>query len=80
MPFAVKVYLDNNIVSAIAKDDSPSESDALDRLLKAMDEGKVQLVTSEVARSEIEAYQDKVKHRLNLPFFCAVNPQMGALV
>ena len=64
MPFAVKVYLDNNIVSAIAKDDSLSESDALDRLLKAMDEGKVQLVTSEVARSEIEAYQDKLKRRL----------------
>jgi hypothetical protein len=53
----VKAYLDNNIVSAIAKDDLPAESEALDRLLKAMDEGKVQLVTSELTLQEIEKYQ-----------------------
>jgi hypothetical protein len=29
----MKIYLDNNIVSAIAKDDEPAESDPLDRLL-----------------------------------------------
>jgi hypothetical protein len=55
----VKAYLDNNIVGAIAKDDHPAESEALDRLLKAKDEGKVDLVTSEVTLREIEAYQDK---------------------
>jgi predicted nucleic acid-binding protein len=57
----VKAYLDNNIVSAIAKDDLPAESEALDRLLKAMDEGKVQLVTSELTLQEIEKYQDPMQ-------------------
>jgi hypothetical protein len=60
----LKTYLDNNVVSAIAKDDTPAESDALDRLLKAMNEGKVQLATSEVTQREIEAYQDELKRRL----------------
>src|SRR5262245_17774132 len=53
----MKVYLDNNIVSAIAKDDEPAESDALDHLLKAMEEGKVDLVTSELSLQEIRRYQ-----------------------
>jgi hypothetical protein len=57
----VKAYLDNNIVSAIAKDDLPAESEALDRLLKAMDEGKVQLVTSELTLQEIDKYQDPMQ-------------------
>jgi hypothetical protein len=48
-------YLDNNIVSAIAKDDEPTESDALDRLLEANDEGKVHLVTSKLTLMEIKA-------------------------
>jgi predicted nucleic acid-binding protein len=60
----VKVYLDNNIVSAIAKDDTPKESDALDRLLQAWDDKKIDLVTSEVALREIKAYQNELKRRL----------------
>jgi hypothetical protein len=36
-------YLDNDVVSAIAKDDRADESDALDRLLAARDDGKVDL-------------------------------------
>jgi hypothetical protein len=44
----MKAYLDNNVVSAIAKDDTKTESDALDRLLTAYQEGQVDLVTSEV--------------------------------
>jgi predicted nucleic acid-binding protein len=51
-------YLDNNIVSAIAKDDEPAESDALDRLLTAWRKGKVDLVTSELTLAEIKRYQD----------------------
>jgi predicted nucleic acid-binding protein len=50
----MKAYLDNNVVSAIAKDDTPEESDALDRLLVAMGEGKVDLVTSDVTLTEIK--------------------------
>jgi hypothetical protein len=52
----VKAYLDNNIVSAIAKDDTATESDALDRLLVARDAGKVDLVTSELTLDEIKRY------------------------
>jgi predicted nucleic acid-binding protein len=60
----VKVYLDNDVVSAIAKDDTPKESDALNRLLQAWDDKKVDLVTSEVTLREIKAYQDELKRRL----------------
>ena len=52
----MKAYLDNNVLSAIAKDDTPAESDALDRLLAAFNEGKVVLVTSEVSLREIKQY------------------------
>jgi predicted nucleic acid-binding protein len=54
----MKVYLDNNIVSAIAKDDEPAESDPIDRLLTAWRKGKVDLVTSELTLAEIKRYQD----------------------
>src|SRR5262245_17523631 len=57
----MKIYLDNNIVSAIAKDDEPAESDALERLATAWDEGKVDLVTSELTLAEIKRYQDACK-------------------
>src|SRR5262249_16354302 len=57
-------YLDNNIVSAIAKDDEPAESDALDRLLEAKDEGKVCLVTSELTLREIKGYQGRMRPQL----------------
>jgi hypothetical protein len=53
----MKAYLDNDVVSAIAKDDNPSESSALDRLLVAYEEDKVELVTSELTLVEINAYR-----------------------
>jgi predicted nucleic acid-binding protein len=53
----MKAYLDNNVVSAIAKDDTPTESDALRRLLDAHEERKVDLVTSDLTLQEINAYQ-----------------------
>jgi len=59
-----KVYLASNIVSAIAKDDTPTESEALNRLLQAWDDKKVDLVTSEVMMWEISAHQDELKRRL----------------
>jgi hypothetical protein len=46
----VKAYLDNDIVSAIARNDKPDQSDALDRLLAAYEERRVDLVTSELTR------------------------------
>jgi hypothetical protein len=53
-----RAYLDNNIVSAIAKDDEPTESEPLDRLLAAWRRQKVDLVTSELTFVEIRRYQD----------------------
>jgi predicted nucleic acid-binding protein len=64
----MKAYLDNNIVSAIAKDDHPAESEALDRLLKAKDEGKVDLVTSELTLEEIKKYQGPTQPRVERVF------------
>jgi len=60
----VKLYLDNNVVSAIAKNDTPSETDALERLLEAWNGKKVDLVTSELTLKEIQAYQHELKRRL----------------
>jgi predicted nucleic acid-binding protein len=64
----MKVYLDNNIVSAIAKNDEPAESSALDRLLTAKDEGKVDLVTSELTLQEIRRYQGSMRSPVERTF------------
>jgi hypothetical protein len=50
------VYLDSNVVSSIAKDDTAEESDALDALMIAFESGKVDLVTSELTLDEIKKY------------------------
>jgi hypothetical protein len=52
-----KAYLDNNVVSAIAKDDTPAESAALDRLVQVYEQAKVKLVTSELTLQEIKPYK-----------------------
>src|SRR5262245_13434559 len=57
----MKVYLDSNVVSSIARDDNQLESDAITRLLKAYDEGKVELVTSEITLREIQQYQGRAR-------------------
>jgi predicted nucleic acid-binding protein len=53
----MKIYLDNNIVSAIAKDDHPDQSIALDKLLEEAESAKVEIVTSQITRKEIENYR-----------------------
>jgi hypothetical protein len=57
-----RAYLDTCIVSGLANDDlSPSDTSALHRILKGMKAGRVELVTSDVAATEInqipEAYR-----------------------
>jgi predicted nucleic acid-binding protein len=64
----MKAYLDSNVVSAIAKDDTPTESDALDRLLAARDAGKVELVTSELTLDEIKRYSGPARKRVERTF------------
>jgi hypothetical protein len=49
-----KLYLDNDVVSSLARDDLPSQSDALDRLLAAYEKGNLQLVTSELTLGELQ--------------------------
>ena len=62
MEDAVKAYLDTNVVSAIGRNDTPTETDALDRLLAANEQGKVDLVTSELTLGEIKTlnHQDRI--------------------
>jgi hypothetical protein len=52
-----KAYLDDDVVSVIAKDENGAESAALDLLLAAYRERKVDLVTSAVTLKELESYQ-----------------------
>jgi len=61
-------YLDNNVVSTIAKDDTTSESEALDRLLAAYDQEKINLVTSEITLGEIKAYNDPRRKQIERTF------------
>ena len=59
IPLAL-VYLDTNIVSAIAKNDlHPWEMDALLQILEKSKTGRLKLTTSEVTRSEIERLQGR---------------------
>jgi hypothetical protein len=64
----MKAYLDNNVVSAIAKDDTLEESDALDRLLVARHDGKVELVTSELTLDEIKQYAGPARKQVEQIF------------
>ncbi len=64
----MKAYLDNNVVCAIVKDDQRSESAAISRLLEVADEGKVQLVTSEVTLQEIRNVPEKYRTPLERTF------------
>ena len=64
----MKAYLDNNVVSSIVKDDIESQSDALSRLLEAGDQGKVQLVTSEITLEEIKRVPSKHRPPLERTF------------
>jgi hypothetical protein len=64
----VKAYLDNNVVSSIVRDDAPDQSDALDRLLLAFEQGKIALVTSELTQKEIKAYQGTTRPAMDWIF------------
>ena len=71
----VKAYLDNNnnVVSAIARADTPAESDAGDRLLAAGDAGAIDLVTSEVTFEEIKRYSGTPRKVVERTFRLAVH-------
>jgi len=64
----LKAYLDNNVVSAIAKDDTEEESDALYALLIAHEAGHVLLVTSELTLQEIKKYSGANRKRVEWTF------------
>ena len=58
----MKVYLDNTVVSAIARDDMPKESVAIGKILTAYDAGSLELWTSKFTAEEIgNAPVDKSK-------------------
>jgi hypothetical protein len=54
-------YLDADFVIALAKDDHPQESSALDALLEFHEQGKIHLCSSEVIRKEFDKYQGNHK-------------------
>jgi hypothetical protein len=62
----VSIYLDNNVVSAIATNDTPPESAALIKLVKAYGEGRIGLVTSELTLGEINAFQGSMRPQIKL--------------
>ena len=54
-----RIYLDTDVVSALAKKDMPEETMfALGQVLKVCDEGKLELFTSELTLSEIQKLDD----------------------
>ena len=55
------VYFDNTIISAIAKRDTPAETEAIVQVLRADDAGRLRLWTSEVTREEIAKYEGEAK-------------------
>jgi predicted nucleic acid-binding protein len=65
----MKAYLDTNIVSALVRDDVPSESEALSRLLEAEDDGRVQLVASNLTLEEINRVPPEYLPRLERQFY-----------
>src|SRR2546430_1566925 len=52
----MRAYLDTNVVSSIARDHIQQESAAVDKLLRASEEGNVELLTSRVTEEEIARY------------------------
>ncbi len=65
----MKVYLDTNVVSAIAREDfPPDEMRALKQLLELSNTGKIELRASEVARREIESYKGEDKRTVEIVY------------
>jgi predicted nucleic acid-binding protein len=65
----MRAYLDNNIVSSIVKDDNPSQSAALTRLVEAYDQKKIELVTSQLTLDEIKQTPEAHRPRLERTFY-----------
>ena len=63
-----QAYIDNDIVSAIAKDDTPAESDAIDQLVEAHEKGLISLITSELTLEEIKSYHGPGRKRVERTF------------
>ncbi len=64
----MKAYLDSNIVSSIVKDDIASQSLAISRLLEAGEDGKVELVTSELTLEELKKVPPQYRPPLERTF------------
>jgi hypothetical protein len=59
---ATLAYLDTNLVAAIRTRDLESiEQDALRQLLEALNQGRLEVVTSSVARDEINEHGDEAE-------------------
>ena len=65
----MKAYLDNDMVSSIARGDMPGDVEgALMQLLELGAGGRLEIVTSELARREIERYEGQDQRILNIVY------------
>lgn len=64
----MKVYLDTSVVSAIAKDDTPTQAAASIEILRLFDEGKLELVTSKIIGTEIERYRGEGRRNIEVVY------------
>ncbi|AXK38514.1 hypothetical protein [Crenobacter cavernae] len=60
-----KAYLDNVLVCAIYSDDQKGESAALVKILEAYDQHRLELVTSQVTKEEIDKCPEEWKKKHN---------------
>ncbi len=75
----MKAYLENSCVSAWAKEETANQFECVEQLLSLREEGKIDVVTSEVTREEIGKIDfDKVPEKIRLRFqkVCALVKQM----
>jgi len=68
MPIQMRLYLDNNIVAAIARRQQPSQAEALNYLLQAYENREVLLATSDITRDEIQRAPQRHQAPLNDTF------------
>ena len=60
----MKVYLDTNVVSAVAKGDTPPEAEALKKILELWMDHRSDLFTSELTRQEVGRLEGKNRRKI----------------
>jgi predicted nucleic acid-binding protein len=64
----MKAYIDNSVISALAKGEFPAETSAFEELLARFEASQIELVTSELTAKEIEPYVGNSKENMRATF------------